>query len=288
MARFIDSDLNRYPLQTVRAHNHETAFIRYGKGPPLVLLHGYAGAMWNWEHQIQTLAERFTLYIPDLLGHGVSAKPRIPFTPITYLDWLQGFMTAVGIEKADFVGNSMGCGLILALALTQPEKVSRIVLISGFPSGVFDHAKAVHLKRFRRLRMGLLFSFAYQLLGRRAFGKLLRGIVFDPRQITPAVVERAYRLRKDHGKAWPLWSSLCQTQEWEQQFAPRLNEIATPTLIIWGENDRFFPRSVGEGLHRMIPDSRLILIPYAGHLPMWEQPELVNPRILEFLTGPLS
>ena len=282
------SPFDHYPLQTVRANNHETAFIRYGNGPPLVLLHGYAGAMWNWEHQIQTLAERFTLYIPDLLGHGLSAKPRIPFTPLTYLDWLQGFMKAVGIEKADFVGNSMGCGLILALALTQPKHVNRVVLISGFPAGVFDQARAKHLRRFRRLRMGTLFTLAYQLLGRRAFGKLLRGIVFDVEQITPDVVDRAYRLRKDNGKAWPLWSSLCQIHEWEDGFALRLNEIATPTLILWGEHDRFFPRSVGEGLHRMIPDSRLILIPHAGHLPMWEQPELVNPRIVEFLTGPLS
>jgi pimeloyl-ACP methyl ester carboxylesterase len=166
--------------------------------------------------------------------------------------------------------------------------VSRMVLISGFPAGVFDQARAVHLKRFRRLRMGSLFKLAYRFLGRRAFGKLLRGIVFDAAQITPNVIERAYRLRKDHGKAWPLWSSLCQIQDWEHQFAPRLNKIAAPTLILWGENDRFFPRSVGEGLHRVIPGSRLILIPHAGHLPMWEQPDLVNRVLLEFLANPHS
>ncbi len=282
------SPFDRYPLQTVRANDLETAFIRYGDGPPLVLLHGYAGAMWNWEHQIASLGKRFTLYIPDLLGHGLSAKPHIPFTPVTYLDWLQGFMKAVGIEKADFIGNSMGCGLIMALAVIRPEKVGRIVLISGFPAQVLDQARAVHLKRFKRLGMGFVFGLAYQLLGRRGFRKLLRGIVFDAGQITPDVIERAYRLRKDHGKAWPLWSSLCQTDEWERQFAPRLNEITAPTLILWGENDRFFPRSVGEGLHRVIPDSRLILIPHAGHLPMWEQPDVVNSLILEFLTGPDS
>ncbi len=282
------TSLDRYPLQTVHANDHETAYIRYGSGPPLVLLHGYAGALWNWEHQIQTLGERFTLYIPDLIGHGLSAKPRIPFTPNTYLDWLDGFMKAVGIEKADFVGNSMGCGLMLAFALTRPQHVGRMVLISGFPAGVLDQAHAVHLKRFRRLGMGPLFGLAYQLLGRRAFGKLLRGIVFDPEQITSDVIERAYRLRKDHGKAWPLWSSLCQIDEWERQFAPRLNEIAAPTLILWGESDRFFPPLVGKGLNRVIPGSRLILVPHAGHLPMWEQPDVVNRLIVEFLTDPLS
>ena len=196
-------------------------------------------------------------------------------------------MHSVGIQKADFVGNSMGCGLIMALAVTRPEKLRRIVLISGFPAQVLDQARGVHLKRFKRLGLGFVFGLAYQLLGRRAYGKLLRGIVFAGEQLTPDVVERAYRLRKDHGMAWPLWSSLCQVDQWEHQFVPRLNEIAAPTLILWGENDRFFPRSVGEILHRSMPASRLVLIPHAGHLPMWEQPDLVNSLILEFLTGPL-
>jgi pimeloyl-ACP methyl ester carboxylesterase len=289
MARLIESDpISNHPLQTVRANEHETAFIRHGDGPPLVLLHGYAGAAWNWEHQIEALAKRFTVYIPDLLGHGLSAKPHIPFTPVTYLGWLQGFMKAVGIEKADFVGNSMGCGLILALALTQPKKINRMVLISGFPAEVLDQARAVHLKRFKRLGMGFVFALAYQFLGPRAFRKLLCGIVFAGDQITPEVVERAYRLRKDHGMAWPLWSSLCQVDQWERQFAPRLNEITAPTLILWGEQDRFFPPSVGEILHRSMPASRLVLIPQAGHLPMWERPDVVNRLILDFLTAPLS
>ena len=277
--------LDHYPVQTVRINEHPTAFVRYGHGPPLVLLHGYAGALWNWEHQIQSLGKHRTLYIPDLLGHGLSAKPRIAFTPVVYLDWLQGFMDAVGIQRADFVGSSMGCGLIFGLALTRPEKVGRLVLISGFPAHVFDQVRGTYLERFRRLRVGFLFGLAYQLLGRRAFRKVLRGIVNDPEQITAAVIERAYRLRKDHGKAWPLWSSLCQVHQWEQQFAPRLGEIAAPTLILWGNNDRFFQPVVGEELHRSIPGSRFAVIPHAGHLPMWEQPDLVNRLILDFVTN---
>jgi pimeloyl-ACP methyl ester carboxylesterase len=116
----------------------------------------------------------------------------------------------------------------------------------------------------------------------------LRGIVWDPERITPDVVERSYRLRKEHGKAWPLWSSLCHVHEWEQEFAPYLEKVVAPTLIIWGQNDRFFPPPVGEGLHRAIPGSRLAMIPNAGHLPMWEQPDMVNRLILEFLTGRFS
>jgi pimeloyl-ACP methyl ester carboxylesterase len=277
--------LDHYPVQTVRINEHPTAFVRYGHGPPLVLLHGYAGALWNWEHQIQSLGEHRTLYIPDLLGHGLSAKPRIAYTPMTYLNWLEGFLNTVGIERADFVGSSMGCGLILGMAITRPERVGRMVLISGFPAQVLNRGGGSHLRRFLLLRMGFLFGLAYQLLGRRAFRKLLRGIVNDPGQITAAVIDRAYRLRKDHGRAWPLWSTLCQLHEWEQQYAPHIGQAGAPTLVLWGQNDGFFPPAVGEELHHSIPGSRFAVIPHAGHLPMWEQPDLVNQLILDFLTS---
>jgi pimeloyl-ACP methyl ester carboxylesterase len=250
-----------------------------------VFLHGYDGAMWIWEHQIEALRKRFTLFIPDLIGHGRSEKPRIAYTPMTYLKWLEGFLNAVGIERADFVGNSMGCGLILAMAITRPERVGRLVLISGFPAQVLNRRGGSHLRRFLRLRMGFLFSLAYHLLGRRALRTILRGIVCDPDKITPAVTERAYRLQKDYGKAWPLWSSLCQLQEWEQHYAPHISQVGAPTLVLWGQNDGFFPLAVGEELHRSIPGSRFALIPHAGHLPMWEQPDLVNRLILDFLTS---
>jgi pimeloyl-ACP methyl ester carboxylesterase len=250
-----------------------------------VFLHGYDGAMWIWEHQIEALRKRFTLFIPDLIGHGLSEKPRIAYTPTTYLNWLEGFLTAVGIERADFVGSSMGCGLILGLAVTRPERVGRLVLISGFPARVLNRGGGAHLSRFLRLRMGFLFSLAYHLLHGRALRKILRRIVYDPDQITPAVVDRAYRLHKAYGKAWPLWSSLCELHQWEQKYAPHIGQVCAPTLVLWGQNDGFFPPAVGEELHHSIPGSRFAVIPHAGHLPMWEQPDTVNRLILDFLTS---
>ena len=61
---------DRFSPQFVIANKHRTAYIRHGQGPPVVLLHGYAGAIWNWEHQIEALGRRFTLFIPDLIGQG--------------------------------------------------------------------------------------------------------------------------------------------------------------------------------------------------------------------------
>jgi len=174
------------------------------------------------------------------------------------------------------------------LTLSHPDKVERLILISGFPGQVLSRAQGPYLRLLSRLGSGILFGLAYRFMGRRAFRKFLGGVVRDRELITPAVVERAYRLRKDHGQAWPLWSSLTNVGEWDAHYAPRLGAITAPVLIIWGKEDRFFLLSVGEELHHSLPSSRLAVIPNAGHIPMWEQPNEVKRLVEAFLTGTLS
>jgi len=251
-------------------------------------LHGYAGAIWNWEHQIEALGQHVTLFIPDVLGQGLSDKPRLAYTPDLYVEWLHGFLKAIGLERAALIGHSMGAGLALGLALTHPDRVDRLILISGFPEGVLTHVRGPYLRFFARAGSGLLFGLAYRLLGRRNFRKFLGGLVWDRSLVTPAVVERAYQLRKQYGKAQPLWSSLEHVEEWETRYAPRLSSVTAPTLLIWGHDDCFLPLSAGEALHRTIPGSRLVVIPDAGHLPMWERPDKVNRLITEFLSSTIS
>lgn len=274
----------RFSPQFVTVNGHRTAYIRHGDGPPVVLLHGYAGAIWNWEHQIEPLGRRFTLFIPDLIGQGLSDKPRVAYTPAFYLDWLRGFLDAVGVRRAALVGHSMGGGLALSLGLSDPNRVDRLVLIAGFPQDVLSRIRGPYLKLFARLGSGMLFGLGYRLLGRRAFRKFIGGLVWDRRTVTSEVIERAYRLRKEYGKARPLWSTLTHIDVWETDYAPRLNAVTTPTLIVWGRDDRFLPVAAGETLHRTIPGSRLAVLPNAGHLPMWERPDEVNRLIMESLS----
>ncbi len=275
---------DRFPPQFADVNGHRTGFIRHGSGPPAVLLHGYAGSIWNWERQIEPLGRRFTLYIPDLIGQGLSAKPRAAYTPAFHTEWLKGFLDAIGAPRAALVGHSMGAGLACAMALSHPSRVDRLVLISGFPKGLLDYIATSHLRRLYEWKSGILFGLGYRLLGRGAFRKLLGGLVWDRSLVTQDVVERAYRLCKDCGKSRPLWSALSNLDLWETDYAARLHTIAAPTLIIWGSDDRFVPLAAGQALHRLIPQSRLSILAQAGHLPMWERPEEVNRLIIDFLS----
>src|SRR5207244_4057408 len=110
----------------------------------------HAGAIWNWEHQIEALGQHVTLFIPDVLGQGLSDKPRLAYTPDLYVEWLRGFLKALGLERAALIRHSMGAGLALGLALTHPDRVDRLVLISGFPDGVLTHVRGPSLRFFAR------------------------------------------------------------------------------------------------------------------------------------------
>lgn len=111
----------------------------------------------------------------------------------------------------------------------------------------------------------------------------MREFVYDPALLTSAVLDRANRNRQQPGLFRALLTIGTNLPLWEEQFAPRIGTITHPTMIIWGEEDRVFPIPAGDQLHRTIAGSTFVRIPKAGHIPQWEQPELVNQTLIDFL-----
>ena len=116
----------------------------------------------------------------------------------------------------------------------------------------------------------------------------MREFIHNPALLTPAVIERSNRNRRRPGLIKPIMAARDALPLWETGYAVRLNSLTHSTMIIWGEQDRVFPLSVGEELHRIIPGSQLIKIPEAGHLPQWEQPGLVNSILIAYIQSPSS
>jgi pimeloyl-ACP methyl ester carboxylesterase len=279
--------LHRVPIKTVVVNGHRIAYLDAGQGPPVILLHGFGGSLWQWEYQQDALASRLRVITLDLLGSGYSDKPDIEYTPTEMLEFFRGFMDAVGIRRATLVGNSMGAGLAIGMALTYPEHVERLVLISGLPDHVLDKLTG-HLVR-RAVTTGApgwLVRFGNWLIGASITRAVLEEIIHDPSLITPAVLDRANRNRQRPGVIEPILATKRNLPLWEAGFARRLHEIRHPTLIIWGEQDKVFPVQVGRDLHKNVPSSILETIPESGHLPMWERPDLVNPILFRFLQSP--
>ena len=274
----------RIPIHTVEVNGERVAYLDVGQGQPVILIHGFGGSMWQWEHQQQPLSAEFRLITPDLIGSGLSTKPDIEYRPEQMLEYFIGFMDALRIRQATLVGNSMGAGLAIGMALTYPDRVSQLVLIDGLPANVRERLTSPSIKRaLDTAAPSWLASFGNWLFGGVMIASVLEEIVHDPALLTPAVIERSNRNRQRPGVIPPLMTVRDTLPLWESGFAKRIGEIRHPTLILWGEEDRVFPLPTGEDLRRTIKGSALVRIPNAGHIPQWERPDLANRAMIEFL-----
>ncbi|MFQ5931303.1 MAG: alpha/beta fold hydrolase [Nitrospiraceae bacterium] len=286
--RWFDS-IQRLPVKTVAVQGHRIAYLDEGAGPPVILVHGLGGSMWQWEYQQDTLSRSHRVITLDLLGSGLSDKPEAAYTPDELVEFFGRLMDALNIRRAALAGNSMGAALVMGMALRHPERVDRLILIGGMPSGVLEKLTSPLVKRAVEARApAWIVTLGNWFLGRGMTESVLKEIVHDPQLLTPAVLDRANRNRQRPGLIPPLLALIRNLPLWEEGFALQINEIRTPTLIIWGAEDRVFPPNVGRELHTLVAPSTFELIPETGHLPQWERPEAVNPILLKFLEPPQS
>ena len=278
--------LQRYPIHTTKIERHQLAYLDVGQGPPVILLHGFGGSMWQWEQQQISLAQTHRVLTVDLLGSGLSDKPKISYSPALLITIIKQFMDNLHIQRASLVGNSLGAGIAIGMALSHPERVNKLVLISGFPANVMESTSSQSYRRFVEhpppiwlARIGLW------LAGRWATEQILKEIIFDHTLITSMLIERSYRNRADRGFLHPLYSQLDHLPDWENEYASRLTQISHQTLIIWGTEDRVFPASVGRTMSASIPNHTFLEVPNSGHIPQWENPQIINPALLQFLLG---
>jgi pimeloyl-ACP methyl ester carboxylesterase len=278
------SPIERIPIKTVLVHDQRIAYLDVGTGPPVILIHGFGGSMWQWEHQQYALSQHVRMLTLDLPGSGLSDKPDIDYLPDQMLDFCIGFMDALEIPKATLVGNSMGAGLAIGMALTHPTRVDKLVIISGLPSHVMAKLTSRSFRQALESRApAWLVSFGNWLFGGLVTESVLKEIVHDHKLLTPAVIERSNSNRRRPGIIKPIMAARNALPSWESDFAPRLSTITHSTLIIWGEYDKVFPIAVGEELHYRIRGSQFVRIPNAGHMPQWERPDLVNRSLIAYI-----
>ncbi|MGH7256112.1 MAG: alpha/beta fold hydrolase, partial [Nitrospirales bacterium] len=190
----------------------------------------------------------------------------------------------LGLARASLVGNSMGAGLAIGMALEHPDRVERLVLLAGLPDHVTDKLASPLVKRSVESRAPIwLVELGNWLAGWTVTEKVLKEIIHDHTLLTPLVLERSYHNRRRPGLVRALLTMARQLPEWETGYARRLGEIRHAPLILWGTDDQVFPLQVGRELHAAIPRSEFVEIPDAGHIPQWERPDAVNAILADYL-----
>jgi 4,5:9,10-diseco-3-hydroxy-5,9,17-trioxoandrosta-1(10),2-diene-4-oate hydrolase len=256
-----------------------------GAGPAVVLVHGIGASLEYWRYTVPALVDRHRVVAVDLPGCGFSERgPDLP-TLEEAADLLLDLLDALEVDRASFVGNSMGGLVALETALRGPARVDRLILSNSAGLGR-EVSLFWRLAALPALGTGLIeLNRRFALLGWPNF-------FFDP-DGEPEIVARC--------RSWAARSDLTGTivgaarqgldlvgQRPEINRLDRLPDLQAPTLIVWGARDWVIPVWHGEQAHRLIPDSRLVVFENCGHCPQLEQPHEFNRLAREFLATPPS
>jgi pimeloyl-ACP methyl ester carboxylesterase len=268
----------------VRANGIEIAFESHGEGErPLVLVHGFTGFREDFATQLPELARHGRVLAPDLRGHGESARGEAAsYRFETLVGDLLGFLAALGVERADVLGHSMGGMVALRAALAAPERIASLVLMStsAAPLGFIDRAQLALAGRVAR-EAGM--AALAQILRARAADDAARGEA-DRRVEREWGEERfwAWRTARVAAMDPAAYEPLGLALAGQEDLTPRLAAIACPTAVLVGELDRDF-RGPSDALARGLPDARLHVLPRAGHQPQHEAPEAWRAAVLAHL-----
>ncbi len=251
------------------------SFEDVGTGPPVVLGHSFLCSGKMWREQVPTLAPKYRVLNVDFRGHGGSSEVTQTFSLYDAVSDVVAVLDDLGIEKAVWCGLSVGGMVALRAALTCPDRVRALILLDT------DAGAEAALPKLKYRGMGV---------GARMLGV---GPLLSP--ITRLMFGATTRREKAHLVA-----------EWKKEFSAvhvpsilrglealmkrdsllaRLPEIAVPTLVLVGAEDRSLPPPLSRRIHDSLRDSRFVEVPAAGHLSALEQPAAVNAALLEFLGG---
>ncbi len=257
----------KIPVRDIEIHYQEQ-----GAGFPLVLIHGLNGDLTGWALVIPELAKHLRIIALDVRGHGESGKPDQPYSIKDFSEDLRELLLKLKISQAHILGLSMGGAIAQQFALSYPQMVRALVLIS-----TFSYIDEPCHKAFLRLRESLSSG------GYPAFFDTVVQLAFTPKYIAAnptAIAElKEKRIRSNSPSAIGRATEVCLSFHLKDEIAG----ISSPTLVISGREDVFTPIHLAEQIHKAIRDSEWKILEGVGHNLYIEKAPQMAEAVLDFL-----
>lgn len=248
-------------------------------GTPLVLIAGLGYPLWMWHRMIPYLAQRVPVIAFDNRGVGQTDKPAGPYTAQMLADDTAGLLQGLNVEQAYIMGHSMGGFIAQALALSQPERVAKLVLSAtnfGGPHHIPITAEAMTVLTdmtsdpLTRFKNGLAVSCApgFAEANPDIIEDWVRFRLQNPVELLPYQAQMAIGLGL-------LSEAAC--------FEHKLPNLTMPALILFGAHDKVVPPGNADLLAQQLPHSQVRLLPDAGHFFPMEVPEAAAQAVLDFI-----
>jgi pimeloyl-ACP methyl ester carboxylesterase len=269
-------------LSTISVHGRQAAFRRgggTGDNACVVLVHGIAGDSSEWGPVLDRLSTQYDVVAPDLAGHGQSNRLRGDHSIGAFATWLRDVLEALEVERATFVGHSLGGGVVMQFAYQFPEYVERMALVSsgGLGREVSAVIRAASLPGAEWVLggIGAAARTAQPLLGGNELLQRIAGLTDSDRRA--AFVRAVRAIASPGGQRVNAGDRLYLAED-------------MPTLIVWGARDRIIPVSHAYATHQAVPGSQLVIFDEAGHFPHADDPTRFTDVVEEFVraTAPAS
>jgi pimeloyl-ACP methyl ester carboxylesterase len=243
----------------------------YGRGKPVILLHGWLGSWGLWQDTMSFLGRYYRTYALDFWGFGESGKKRETYAVQDFVSLVDQFMEQLGIANAPLVGHSMGGTVSLSVAIKYPQRVSKVVVVG---SPIVGSSLALPLKwaGYKPIAFMLFNMMGVFRFGMRAASPIIcrdaRFADMMDRDLSRTTVE-SFLLSI---------ASLRRTD-----LRPWLGQISVPAMGMYGDRDVIVHPRQWEPMKRGISHAHIERFPSAGHFPMLEEPQSFSERLKSFL-----
>ncbi len=256
----INADRSRAGLvrkEIVLPDGRRYAYLDGGQGEPLLLLHGFGANKDAFSRAAFFLTPHYHVIAPDLLGFGESDHPQdADYAPLAQAERLHALAAALDLENLHLGGSSMGGHIALTYAARYPAEVKSLWLLDT--GGVWSAPGATAPQ-----------SIPISVRSGDDLAKTLAFYMSEPPYIPTPMLNV---LAQERIRNYALEQRILK-QVTGDSVEARVAGIATPTLIVWGEQDRALSVATAGILHKLLANSQVILMPGTGHLPMQEQPQ---------------
>jgi uncharacterized protein (TIGR00369 family) len=264
----------------IRTFAGDIAYLRKGQGPALLLVHGIPSSSYLWRDVIDPLSATFDVLAPDLLGYGDSDKRMdVDLSIAAQARYMVAFMETIGVHQAAVAGHDIGGGVAQLMAVDEPQRVARLILIDS----VVDNNWPIG--DIARLKEPAWDQIMVNIDLRNGLRKGLEAGMVTEGRVTDELVDEWTRPFQDLGgrRAYLRAARALNNRDLTGR-ARHIEEIETPTLILWGANDRFLEPAWAETLKQKLRDSRVEIIDPGGHFLPLDRPDAVAEAITRFLT----
>lgn len=266
------------PLRNARRQvtgGYDICINEAGEGPAVVFIHGSgpgASGVSNFRQNIDAFFRAgFRVVLPDMIGYGASSKPTgLDYTLALFTDTLYEALRAHGITRATLVGNSLGGGVAIQMALDHPEFVERLILMS--PGCIEDLPVYFAMPGIANMRSAFGQP-EYSIEDQR---RLNTSLVYDPSHVTDELVAERYAVARTQPK-----DVIARMRT--PNLAPRLGALKMPILGFWGFQDQFMPLSGINYFLDRCEDARFMTFNKVGHWVQVERAAEFNRYSIEFL-----